>query len=194
MIVDRICVGLGCALSVGLAGCSSSSSSPPAEAYVTASVSGGSGVSGCDIDLSQFAIGSQSNLAVNGQGANVSCSVKANGGGFDVSLSAHQGIWGFSVTPQGHVAADVDGGPAPGTLPADINDDDPAVPVTLYDNTSCVLSYESPGHGSVGPGKIWGTLTCTDLVSSQSVQVAGGGTQPMVCSGIINFEFENCAQ
>jgi hypothetical protein len=117
--------------------------------------------------------------------------VKSSGGGFDVSLSIAFGSYQFSS--HGHVAAD-DGVTPPGTLTADINDADPQVSAVLYDGTTCVLSYNSPGNGSVEPGRIWGRLTCTDLVDSAKNVTVNGNTQPMVCSGTASFLFADCSQ
>jgi hypothetical protein len=135
---------------------------------------------------------------VDGSGASVSCTVKANAGGFDVYLTVQQGPYAFNTVSLGHVAAD-DGVTIPaGTLPADVDDSSPAVGATgttLYDPSTCALTYDDVGHGSIGPGHIWGNLVCTNLQDdSKSVINSTGGTQPMTCSGTIDFRFENCAQ
>ena len=190
MSVDRILVGLGCALCVGLAGCSSSSSGPPAAAYVQASVSGAA----CDLAPTLFTIGSLATPAPNGSaGTTVSCSVHANSGGFDVTLQVKQGANSFKST--GHVPADDGTTPnTAGALTADLDNDAQDVPITLFDGTTCVLSYANPGHGSVEPGRIWGSLSCTALADSAKTVSVGVGTETLTCSGTIDFQFTNCAE
>jgi hypothetical protein len=134
---------------------------------------------------------------VDGSGASVSCTVKANAGGFDVYLKVNQGPYGFNTVALGHVAAD-DGVTAPGSLQANVDDASPAVGSTgtsLYDPTTCVLTYANPGNGSIEPGRIWGSLNCSNLQdTSKSVITSTGSTQPLTCSGTITFMFADCAQ
>jgi hypothetical protein len=122
-------------------------------------------------------------------GARVTCNVVPAGGGFTVTASIHAEL----SNAQGPQTADVS---ITGLTIGENQSDVPGMLAVTDSTTSTTNSSSSSepckfsvagGSMGVGPGKVWGAITCPGLVES-------GMAGDFKCKAVGNFIFENCGQ
>jgi hypothetical protein len=130
-------------------------------------------------------------LGIDGEGGvRVTCSVKANGGKFDVIATATTPVPGLpnatlftAITTLG-----VDEVGASGSV--SVSDDKTGG--ILYTSNACQFQARptTAGAPGIGPGKVWASVTCTNLVDPRSSDATA--TCSLAPASV--FVFENCDQ
>ena len=183
----------------GFAVACSNSSSPPADAFVAASVGTGpmsdstmcplGGLAAAWLSVGTPTGGNPTTVQDGGNNGNgnvaVACKVTPSGNGFDIELSVDQsGTQGASMTITGSVDPTSGGTGITGTFTS-YSDGGP------YTSNACVITYEYnmaavPVSPPVAGGRIWGHIECP---------VAMLGGQPgKQCDARADFLFEQCSQ
>jgi hypothetical protein len=189
---------LACA---ALAACSSTQPAPP-DTFVDMNLSAMSGQGDvCPLFSTSLTIGTPTGLkpttVPNGGkdmdgDVNVACSVKGSGS-YQIALLAQKGAThGGSLSISGKV--DGSGGQVAASFTSQMR---------TYQQRDCMLTYQygnPPGPIPIQPpiagGRIWAHLFCPMMTdTSGGMQLlADGGFSPVVCTGKVDFLFENCDQ
>lgn len=194
---------VGLLAACGAAAACSSTSNPPADAYMAAEVGGGG--TGCPFPspvTTWLPVGTDTAgkpTTVTDQGstgsgtATIDCTVHPSGSGFDISLSISiAGSPGGNVTitsPQGAGAVTTSGGKE---ISATFYN---SVDLGPYSETDCTISYTYLGSAvpispPIAAGRIWGHIDCPKAVD----QSQNNGMGAVTCPASADFLFEQCNQ
>jgi hypothetical protein len=121
------------------------------------------------------------------------CTVHQDGSGFDIELNA-------ALTGEGSVTMVSN---APGSVTAakgatNISATFESASKGTFNDPNCTITYtyngmKVPANPPIGPGQVWGHLSCPNLQSSDSLSMgADGGAQSQTCDGEADFLFEFC--
>jgi hypothetical protein len=185
-------LGLPVFLPLFLTGCSDDPA-PPARVYIVTQVGQGteSGVNDsakCGLPTQEWLrIGTrevpvESGAKIGDTRVEVTCSVKQEGAGFRIALNAFQERTG-SFLANGLMTSS---GPQQGGITGSFTRGDTG---TFAEN-NCSVNFEGDTAMGIGPGKIWGNITCDHATARGGAQLNG---QDRTCKGVtIPMRFERC--
>jgi hypothetical protein len=186
--VKRACA-LGFAVgAVSLLSASCSSPAVPPHAFVAATLlQGDVGQGQCSLpDTAVVVIGAgEITVPTGANGVTVSCTVSPSGKSFNVMATASNATSAFTI--QGTMTND----PTMTQTGITASFSGPGIGYTSNNGMPCTVSFVAiPGEptatGAMGvaDGRVWGNLTCPELVSTNG--------QMGVCAGTTEFKFEDC--
>ena len=116
----------------------------------------------------------------NGNGTvSIVCAVKGNdANGYDIEVSATlSGDTGGSLSITGHVT--------PTGTQMGISGVFQRADYGNFREDDCVISFAPNSNEGVAPGRLWGSISCPNIVNQSQLRT---------CDGEANFRFENCDQ
>jgi hypothetical protein len=180
-----------------------SKAAPPADAFVAATLGGGSSCNmrtGSAVNIGTATGKSPTTVADGnpqaGFNVDVSCTVSSNGGGFDLKLSATQeGMMGGTLT-----IVTVPGKPVPAQGGPGLSGSF-STSTGSFQDSNCTLSFSYSGgpvpiSPPISPGTIFGHISCPNAQSTSGTMqtLMDGASITQTCDGEADFYFTNCGQ